>query len=140
MKKKEQKADELKKLELEKKALEKQMHQKEEGYAKQKGSKYMKRDDFRQYAANLRVKNTQYKTIVKQLDEVKSEVSVLFRTQTILKSRAENVDEFMADLEKKKGIVGYSKIDEQIQGVSEVKEQLDNAKSQSLQELTQLVA
>jgi hypothetical protein len=39
---------------------------------------------------------------------------VLFRTQTILKSRAENVDEFMADLEKKKGIVGYSKIDEQI--------------------------
>jgi intraflagellar transport protein 81 len=90
------------------------MHEKEEGYAKQKGSKYMKRDDFRQYAANLRVKNTQYKTIVKQLDEVKSEVSVLFRTQTILKSRAENVDEFMADLEKKKGIVGYSKIDEQI--------------------------
>lgn len=116
------------------------MHDKEESYAKQKGSKYMKRDDFRQYAANLRVKNTQYKTIVKQLDEVKSEVSVLFRTQTILKSRAENVDEFMADLEKKKGIVGYSKIDEQIQGVSEVKEQLDNAKSQSLQELTQLVA
>jgi intraflagellar transport protein 81 len=90
------------------------MHDKEESYAKQKGSKYMKRDDFRQYAANLRVKNTQYKTIVKQLDEVKSEVSVLFRTQTILKSRAENVDEFMADLEKKKGIVGYSKIDEQI--------------------------
>lgn len=78
--------------------------------------------------------------MVKALDEIKSEVSVLFRTQTILKSRAENVDEFMADLEKKKGIVGYSKIDEQIQGVSEMKEQLDNAKSQSLVELTQLVA
>lgn len=40
----------------------------------------MKRDDFRQYAANLRVKNTQYKNMVKQLDEIKSEVSVLFRT------------------------------------------------------------
>lgn len=34
------------------------MQEKEDGYAKQKGSKYMKRDDFRQYAANLRVKNT----------------------------------------------------------------------------------
>jgi hypothetical protein len=45
----------------------------------------------------------------------------------------------MADLEKKKGIVGYSKIDEQIQGVSELKEQMDNAKSQSLQEMTALV-
>lgn len=140
MKKKEQKADEFKKLELEKVSLEKQMQEKEENYAKTKGSKYMKRDDFRQYAANLRVKNTQYKSMVKALDEIKSEVSVLFRTQTILKSRAENVDEFMADLEKKKGIVGYSKIDEQIQGVSEMKEQLDNAKSSSLQELTQLVA
>lgn len=111
----------------------------EENYVKQKGQKYMKRDDFRQYAANLRVKNTQYKHMVKALDEIKSEVSVLFRTQTILKSRAENVDEFMADLEKKKGIVGYSKIDEQIQGVSELKEQMDNAKSQSLQEMTALV-
>ena len=140
MKKKEQKADEFKKLELEKVSLGKQMQEKEENYAKTKGSKYMKRDDFRQYAANLRVKNTQYKSMVKALDEIKSEVSVLFRTQTILKSRAENVDEFMADLEKKKGIVGYSKIDEQIQGVSEMKEQLDNAKSSSLQELTQLVA
>lgn len=96
----------------------------------------MKRDDFRQYAANLRVKNTQYKQMVKSLDEIKSEVSVLFRTQTILKSRAENVDDFMAELEKQKGIVGFSKIDEQIQGVSEKTEMLDNAKSQSLQELT----
>lgn len=58
MKKKEQKADELKKLELEKVALEKQMQEKEENYSKTKGTKYMKRDDFRQYAANLRVKNT----------------------------------------------------------------------------------
>ena len=84
-----QKADEFKKLELEKVSLEKQMQEKEENYAKTKGSKYMKRDDFRQYAANLRVKNTQYKSMVKALDEIKSEVSVLFRTQTILKSRAE---------------------------------------------------
>jgi intraflagellar transport protein 81 len=112
MKKKEQKTEELKKLEVEKKATEKQLQQMEENYAKQKGTKYMKRDDFRQYAANLRVKNTQYKAMVKALDEIKSEVSVLFRTQAVLKSRAENVDEFMAELEQKKGIVGYSKIDE----------------------------
>lgn len=79
MKKKEQKADELKKLEVEKMGMEKQMQQMEENYAKQKGTKYMKRDDFRQYAANLRVKNTQYKSMIKALDEIKSEVSVLSR-------------------------------------------------------------
>ena len=64
---------------------------------------------------------------------------VLERTCTILKSRAGNVDELMKELEMKKGITGYSTVEDQIQGVSELKEQLDNTKSQSLQELTALV-
>ncbi len=49
---------EIKKLEVEKQALEKTMADKEAEYARTKGGKYMKRDDFRQYAANLRGKNT----------------------------------------------------------------------------------
>ena len=62
----------------------------------------------------------------KVLDEIKSECQVLDRTKNILKSRAENVDEFLRELEKKKGIAGYSNIEDNIQGVSELKEQLDN--------------
>ncbi len=69
------------KLEVEKIALEKQLRDKEEQYAKVKGSKYMKRDDFRQYAANLRVKNNQFKSMKKVLDEIKSEVTILDRTK-----------------------------------------------------------
>ena len=115
------------------------MQDKEENYAKIKGTKYMKRDDFRQYAANLREKNTQYKTMMKSLDEIKAECTVLQRTQQILKSRAGNVDEFMKELEKRKGVAGYTSVEDQIVGVSELKEQLDNTKSQSLQELTALV-
>jgi hypothetical protein len=42
-------------------------------------------------------------------------------------------------LERKKGIAGYSKVEDDIQGVSELKEKLDNAKSQSLQDLTALI-
>lgn len=124
---------------MEKMALEKTMQEKEENYAKTKGTKYMKRDDFRQYAANLREKNTQYKTMMKSLDEIKAECTVLNRTQQILKSRAGNVDEFLKELEKKKGVAGYTSVEDQIVGVSELKEQLDNNKSQSLQELTALV-
>ena len=58
----------------------------------------------------------------KVLDEIKSECQVLDRTKSILKSRAENVDEFLRDLEKKKGIAGYSNIEDNIQGVSELNE------------------
>lgn len=57
IKKKEQKAAEMKKLEVEKQALEKTMADKESEYARTKGGKYMKRNDFRQYAENLRGKN-----------------------------------------------------------------------------------
>lgn len=49
------------------------------------------------------------------------------------------MDEFLKELEKKKGITGYSSVEDQIQGVSELKEQIDNNKQQSLQELTALV-
>ncbi len=71
----------MRKLEVEKIALEKQLRDKEEQYAKVKGSKYMKRDDFRQYAANLRVKNNQFKSMKKVLDEIKAEVTILDRTK-----------------------------------------------------------
>jgi intraflagellar transport protein 81 len=138
-KKKEQKAEELKKVEVEKLALEKTMREKEEQYQKLRGSKYLKRDDFKQYAATLRVKNNAFKSMKKALDEVKAEVTVLDRTKQILKERAGDVEELMKELERKKGIQGYSQVEDKIQGVSELKEQLDNAKSRSLQELTALV-
>ena len=99
----------------------------------------MKRDDFRQYAANLRVKNNQFKTMKKALDEIKAEVTVLDRTKQILKEKAGDVDDFLREIEKKKGIQGYSQVEDQIQGVSELKEKLDNVKSSSLQELTALI-
>jgi intraflagellar transport protein 81 len=75
----------------------------------------------------------------KQLQEIKSEVNVLNRTKKILQSRAEDLGEFMKNLERDKGISGYSNIEEQIQGVSNQKEIFDNQKDQSLQEITATV-
>jgi hypothetical protein len=45
----------------------------------------------------------------------------------------------MQDLEKTKGITGYANVEEQIQGVSNQKEMLDNEKDQTLQEITDTV-
>ena len=45
----------------EKQALERVMAEKEAEYARVRGGKYMKRDDFRQYQANIRGKHNQYK-------------------------------------------------------------------------------
>lgn len=73
-KKKDAKSEDLRKVELEKIALEKTLREKEETYEKVRGSKYLKRDDFKQYAATLRVKNNNYKQMKKTLDEIKAEV------------------------------------------------------------------
>ena len=102
------------------------MNDKEAESARTKGGKYMKRDDFKQYAANLRGKNAQYKQMKKVIGEIKGEVTVLARTEQILKSRAENLDEFMVDLEKKKGIAGYSNVNDQIKDVSKASQLLNN--------------
>jgi len=48
----------------------------------------------------------------KVLDEIKGEVVVLKRTETILKQRTENVDAFMKELEQKQGIQGYSNVED----------------------------
>jgi len=100
-KKKEQKQENIKKMEMEKQALEKMMSDKEAEYTKTKGGKYMKRDDFRNYAANLRGKNTQYKQMKKVLFEIKSEATILKNTKKILESRASDLGDFMKNLESK---------------------------------------
>jgi len=64
----------------------------------------------------------------KVLGEIKAEVTVLSRTENILKSRAENLDEFMKGLEKQKGISGYYDVQNEIQLVSENNEALNNKK------------
>lgn len=72
------------------------MTAKEQDYAKAHGGNYMKRDDFKQFAVNLRGKNNQYRQMKKVLGEIKAEVNVLGRTETILKSRCTNLEEFNA--------------------------------------------
>src|SRR5438105_3289127 len=96
-------------------ALEKMMNDKEAEYARTRGGKYMKRDDFKQYAANLRGKNAQYKQMKKVLGEIKAEVTVLSRTENILKSRAGDIEDVMKKIEREKGISGYMGVKEGIQ-------------------------
>jgi len=75
----------------------------------------------------------------KVLDEIKAEVTILSRTENILKSRAENLEDFLKSLEREKGIVGFSNVQDRIQGISEANEILNNKKDQTLQEITQIV-
>lgn len=45
----------------------------------------------------------------------------------------------MKELEAKHGVAGYSAVEDQMEDVANLKEQLDNSKSKSLQELNELI-
>lgn len=75
----------------------------------------------------------------KSLDEIKSEVTVLDRTKQILTQKDYDAKEMLRQIEKEKGISGYSEVEDNIQLVSENKEKFDNAKQQSMQDLTALI-
>lgn len=138
-KRKENKEQEMQDKEKEKIALEKLMAEKEAEYVKTKGTKYMKRDDFKQYAASLRGKKEKYKRMKKQLEEIRSELAVLSRTEQILKNKAEINDELIKKLEESKGIAGYSKIENEMESVAQDRQKVDQLKDSSLQELTKVV-
>jgi intraflagellar transport protein 81 len=66
-------------------------------------------------------------------------VGVLNDTKRVLQSRAEDLEGFMKQMERERGIQGYSSIEEQIQGVSNQQELLNQDKDQTLQEITETV-
>ena len=58
----------------------------------------------------LREKNKKYKVMKKELGEIRAELNILSRTEAILTSRAGDIDDFLKQLERQKGISGYTNI------------------------------
>lgn len=65
-------------------ALAKQLSEREREYEQMKGHKFMKRDEFRVYAASLRDKSTKFKRLKAELNEMRHEAAVLLRSEQIL--------------------------------------------------------
>merc|ERR1712224_850362 len=103
------------------------------------GPKFMKREEFKQYATQLRSKTNKYKSLKLELTELQSESVVLNRTEQILKTRDENVSEFMAQREQEKGVAGYQKTEQELAQISQKKTDTDREKGQTLEEISKIV-
>lgn len=75
----------------------------------------------------------------KELEEIRAELNILSRTESILTSRAGDIDDFLKQLEKQKGISGYTNINKRAEDIAMQKKNLDQAKDKNLEELTKLV-
>ena len=64
----------------------------------------MGKKDLKKYGAVVREKIDKYKKMREELAALRAELVVLQRTEQILKSRHRNLDEFLAELERQKGV------------------------------------
>merc|ERR1712226_673968 len=103
------------------------------------GPKFMKREEFKQYATQLRQKTNKYKSLKLELTQLQSESVVLNRTEQILKTRDDNVSEFMAQREQEKGVSGYQQTEAELQEISQKKTTTDREKGQTLEEISKIV-
>merc|ERR1712093_6694 len=98
----------------------------EREYENLKGHKFMKRDEFKNYAASLRDKSAKFKRLKAELSELRRECAVLTRTEQILQAkdpRPTGMRETEAALEK----------------ASMEKANVDAVKGQTLDEISQVV-
>merc|ERR1712226_1750672 len=88
--------------------------------------KFMKRDEFKNYAASLRDKSTKFKRLKAELSEVRHEVAVLVRTEMILKDK----DPTPAGLRETEAMLEKASVE---------KSQVDRAKGKTLDEISAIV-
>ncbi len=103
------------------------------------GPKYMRREEFKAYAASLRTKTGTFKGLKAALGEVRQETVVLARTEELLRGRAGDMDAFLARLEAKKGVSGYTQVASDLEKVSALKARIDDSKGATLQEFSRIV-
>ena len=80
--------------------------------------------------------NATYKKKKAELSTVKAEYGVLARTEEILKSRDDNIEELVTILEQKKGVHGYRETQDALEEVSAAKSEIDERKGEVLEEMS----
>ena len=101
-----EKEEELEKLNEDKRRLNKQIEEKELQFRSQgkNNSLKSKRVDMNKYGAQVRDKIERYKKMREELASQRAELVILQRTENVLKSKHKNLDDFLNELERKKGV------------------------------------
>ncbi|KAJ1452479.1 intraflagellar transport protein 81 [Pelagophyceae sp. CCMP2097] len=130
---------ELEALEDECAKLRKTVEQRELDVSEVGGAKFMPRDEFKKFGARLREKTHVYKQQKAQLSELNAESVTLHRTETILRSRVANLDDFLRELEARNGVRGYRETQDSLERASEATAQVDVLKEKTLDEISSMV-
>lgn len=134
--KKEALAESIKSVTQELAELDKEVQDKKNLLEELGGAELIREEEFKRYIGRLRSLSNVYKKKKGELSKLRAEFGVLARTEEILKSRDENVQELLANLEEKKGVSGFRQTQESLEKVSAMKSEVDEKKEQTLQDMS----
>ena len=120
-------------------ALARELEAKESKLSELSGPKFMRREEFKAYAAALRTKTATFKQLKQELGDLRQESVVLAQTEALLRSRAGDMDVFLRRLEEKKGVTGYTSVQSDLEKVSALKARIDESKGATLNEISRIV-
>ncbi|KAJ3044268.1 Intraflagellar transport protein 81 [Rhizophlyctis rosea] len=103
------------------------------------GTKMMKGEELKRYVSELRGKSTVYKRKKTELSELTAEFGILQRTEEILKGRVKSLEDALSTLERKGGVLGFHAAQENLEKMSERKAEVDEAKGNTLNEISSIV-
>jgi len=126
-KKKEAVMKDKKEAEQEHDSLAKELTAKERDYEQSRGHKFMKKEEFKSYAASLRDKSAKFKRLKAELSEARHEVAVLLRTEQILQAKDPTPH-------------GLKETEAMLEKASVEKSQIDKAKGKTLDEISSIVS
>ncbi|KAG7388957.1 Intraflagellar transport protein 81 [Phytophthora boehmeriae] len=134
-----EKEEALEQLRVDKQRLLRNIEEMEGKLASISGSKFMSRDEFKQYATTLRNKTNQYKKVKAELAELTAESVVLHRTEQLLKSKDADLEGFLRDLERQKGVSGFLATQDKIDDISVQNARMNALKGETLEEISRVV-
>ena len=137
--KKEAAAEAYKTLTDELAAVEAELQSKRDQLREFDGGEVLREDEFKRFVNRLRTMNATYKKKKAELSTFKAEYGVLARTEEILKSRDENIEELVAVLEQEKGVQGYRETQDALEEVSTAKGEFDERKGAVLEEMARAI-
>ena len=133
-----EKEDEVDRLVEEKRRIQKLIEDKE-SELQASGVQAKGKMDLKKYGAIVRDKIEKYKRMREELASLRAELVILQRTEAIVKDRDKNIEEFLSDLEKKKGVEGYRATQQSLEDMTQQTAAVDQMKGATLEQISQLV-
>jgi intraflagellar transport protein 81 len=139
VKKKQDILAELANLQADHERIQTEIREKDMTISQFRDSKVLKGEDFRKYSNQVRGKTAATKTMKTRLADLRAEWGVLSYTDKTVQDTFEGLRQEIEDIESRMGIRGYSRTAEELSQVNAQKNNAEQAKGRTLEELSKVV-